>query len=191
MRRVAIVNNGRAEPKRLITLLSGSNISVFSYDEAAAVSSGFDLIVLSGTSHLTAVFDTDKLQAELELIRTTQSPLLGVCFGTQLINLAFGGTLKEIGIANPLRTAVEIEVLVDDPLFNHRKHFLAYDAHRWVIDTPAPEIEVLARSSHGPEVVRHKTLPIYGFQFHPEKMTDETYGDELYASFINRFAPLV
>ena len=78
---------------------------------------------------------------------------------------------------------ISVTVVKDDPLFCGRKSFEAYDAHRWIIDEIGSGLEVLATSLHGPEVIKHGDRSIYGFQFHPEKMLDETYGDELYKSF--------
>ena len=186
--RIAVVNNGKGPLKRLTKLLHGNDVEIFTYAKAdTIIPDNFNLLILSGSSHLSAIYDQNKIKDELELIQRSTVPLLGICFGAELVTLAFGGTLKDNGPENKVSGGLEVEVLVDDSIFNGRKCFFAYDAHRWVIEQPGPELEVLARSAHGPEVIRHKSRPIYGFQFHPEKMPDETYGDELYASFVSMY----
>ena len=59
--------------------------------------------------------------------------------------------------------------------------------HRWIVDQTSPALQVLAESIHSPEVVRHTKYPIYGFQFHPEKMQDKTFGDEIFEAFVNQY----
>jgi anthranilate/para-aminobenzoate synthase component II len=34
----------------------------------------------------------------------------------------------------------------------------------------------VASSEHGPELIRHRELPIFGLQFHPEKAMDGANG---------------
>ncbi len=190
--RAAIVNNGKIRPERLITLLQGFDISVFSNTEIEkVVSEKFDLIVLSGSSSFPIVGNEEKLEKEMELVRTSAVPLLGICYGAQLINVAFGGTLRDMGVDQKLREVIEVEVVADESFFQGRTRFMAYDAHHWVIDSTPPELEVVARSVHGPEIIRHRSRPMYGFQVHPEKFPDESYGDELYASFNSKHMSLV
>ncbi|MEK7063402.1 MAG: gamma-glutamyl-gamma-aminobutyrate hydrolase family protein, partial [Patescibacteria group bacterium] len=144
-----------------------------------------DLIVLSGSSGFPVALDnSNALAAEIELIRSSTVPLIGICYGCELIAHAFGGTLADHGEGSREQDLVSIKVTKDDSIFGGRSEFEAYDAHRWVIaDVPA-EFEVLARSAHGPEVIRHKDRPLWGFQFHPEKMVDESYGDEVFNSLL-------
>lgn len=185
--RVAIVNNGTKEPEKLLALTAGHDVITYDFEQARDVLRGnFDLVILSGSSHMSVMNNLDRLSPELELIRMCPSALLGVCFGAELLAVAYGGTLrqrdhKEKGIYT-------ISTDTDDPLFAGRKAFEVYEAHRWVIDTLPNELEILAFSAMGPEVIRHRTKPQYGFQFHPEKMCDETYGDEVFRALLESIA---
>lgn len=183
--RVALVNNGTKEPQKLLDLLHGHDVRVFDSSQVPTLTtSEFDLIVLSGSSRFPITENEWLLLPEIDLIKTTTVPLIGVCYGCELIARAFGGSLVDHGEESKERDLVRVEVVADDPIFRGRTEFEAYDAHRWVIASLPPELRVLARSEHGPEVIRHTERLIWGFQFHPEKMMDKSYGDELFKSLI-------
>lgn len=183
--KVALINNGTNEPEKLLALLAGHEVTEYPLEQASdALCAAFDLVILSGSSRLPIAYNLDVLAPELKLIRECTSPLLGICFGAELLAVAYGGTLRDT--EHKEKGIYTITALSNDPLFQGRDSFDAYEAHRWVIDTIPTELELLASSDMGPEIVRHRTKPQYGFQFHPEKMCDETYGDELFRSFLER-----
>lgn len=185
--RIAIVNNGTKEPEKLLALTADHEVATYGFERAGDVLRGnYDVVLLSGSSHMSVMNNLDRLSPELDLIRSCTAPLLGVCFGAELLAVAYGGSLRDTG--HKEKGIFTVSILVDDPLFQGRTSFEAYEAHRWVVDTVPQELEVLASSDMGPEILRHRTKPQYGFQFHPEKMCDETYGDELFRSLLSRIA---
>ncbi|MES2931768.1 MAG: gamma-glutamyl-gamma-aminobutyrate hydrolase family protein [Patescibacteria group bacterium] len=185
---VALINNGTKEPEKLLALLAHDTVDQYPLERAdEALCGTYDLVILSGSSRFPILYNLEVLEPELKLIRECGSPLLGVCFGAELLAVAYGGTLRDT--EHKEKGIYEITVVVEDPLFLDRKTFDVYEAHRWVIDTIPTELELLASSHMGPEIIRHRTKPQYGFQFHPEKMCDETYGDELFRSFLDRVRP--
>lgn len=182
--KIAVVNNANSYPQNILRLI-GQEAEVFNFDKADEIDvNDFDLLILSGSSQFPIEYNKEKLQGEINLIRRSTIPTLGICYGCELIAVSFGGKLKDRGEGTQELKPIKVEVIERDEVFRGRKDFVVYDAHRWVIDTLPDEFEVLARSLHGPEVIRHKERPLYGFQFHPEKMLDETFGDELFNEFI-------
>lgn len=108
-----------------------------------------------------------------EVIATATIPILGICLGLQGIALAHGGTVAHApsprhGRLSEIRN-FGVDLFTDlPPTFNAvRYHSLA------VTDVPA-ELEVTAYSDDGVIMgLRHRTLPQWGVQFHPESISTE------------------
>ncbi len=94
-------------------------------------------------------------------------PILGICYGMQLINKHFGGV-----VLPGLKTEygeTEIEVDAACPLFEGleaRQGVLM--SHGDSVKEPAPGFLVGARSDEVYAAIYHPGLKIYGVQFHPE-----------------------
>lgn len=103
-----------------------------------------------------------------EIIETVKNlidkkPILGVCMGNQLINLALGGNTKKMpfghhGGNHPVRDVKTGKV------------FITSQNHEYVVsDLPECLEATYVNVNDGTiEGVAHKTLPIYSVQFHPE-----------------------
>jgi anthranilate synthase component 2 len=127
----------------------------------------------------------------VELIRNNKKsvPMLGVCLGLQAMMIAFGGQVCP---------AEEIVHGKHDVIFHHRKNiytglslpFQAGRYHSLIADrkTLPSVLEVEAESKSGVIMgLRHRTLPYYGVQFHPESiLTPE--GDRLIQNFVQQCA---
>ena len=121
-------------------------------------------------------------------------PILGVCLGHQSIGQATGGVIvraKQLmhgktdtihhdgaglfaGLPNPL-TATRYHSLVIRPDTLHPDLLVS----AWAA-APDGSREIMA--------VRHKTLPLWGVQFHPESFLTQ-YGHEMLANFLKLRAP--
>ncbi|WP_199578503.1 aminodeoxychorismate synthase component I, partial [Streptomyces sp. CRB46] len=128
----------------------------------------FDNVVLSpgpGTPHRPADFGLCATIAE-----EGRLPVLGVCLGHQGLALAHGARVGRAPEPRHGRTSVVrhdgtgLFAGLPFPLEVVRYHSLA------VTDLP-PEIEATAWSSDGVLMaLRHRTLPLWGVQFHPESI---------------------
>lgn len=116
------------------------------------------------------------------------TPILGVCLGHQAICQYFGGSLTVLptvchGIASEL-----INVDYEDVLFkNLNEPIIVGRYHSWELsqdDFP----DILIPTSYAKEKsimsFRHKSLPIYGVQFHPESILSNQ-GKKIIQNFLS------
>ncbi len=121
-------------------------------------------------------------------------PILGVCLGHQSIGQAFGGKIIHAGSIMHGKTS-EIYHNNSDVFAGLSNPFTATRYHSLVIDKNSlpDSLEVTAwtlkANGEMDEImgVRHKTLPIYGVQFHPESILT-TYGHDILQNFLNLHA---
>lgn len=115
-----------------------------------------------------------------------KKPILGVCLGHQAIGAAYGGNIvraQQIMHGKTVRishTGTDIFTGLPTPYTVIRYNSLTID--------PATLPECLAVTATAPDGdimgVRHKTLPLYGVQFHPESVLSE-HGHALLRNFLN------
>jgi anthranilate synthase component 2 len=112
-------------------------------------------------------------------------PILGVCLGHQAIGQVFGGDV--IRAPAPMHGKVSQVFHEGTDVFAGLK--TPFKATRYHSLTLRPEtlpdmLAVTARTHDGVIMgVAHKTLPVFGVQFHPESIASE-HGHDLLANFI-------
>lgn len=185
--KILLIDNGTTLLQKLRVLIPGDEIVHLPSRIERGDLTDFDLIVLSGSKELTANYHRDHFKKEIKLIQDTQTPIIGICLGCELIAVAFGGTVRRLEERHS--GAREIEIISNNSTLGIRKGDLhkVYEGHRWIIDSTPDDFEILAVSNDGPEIIHHKTRSIWGFQFHPENFVDQTEGDEM---FLNLFLKL-
>ena len=125
--------------------------------------------------------DLDALQFDaLARFLEAGKPVLGICRGHQLLNIAFGGTLiqhlpgAEKHQSLPSGADNVHTVRIAENTFLHRLYGSACSVnstHHQGIDVPGKGLVTAARSEDGvAEAVEHESLPVWGVQFHPERM---------------------
>ncbi len=129
--------------------------------------------------------DAGRLAVIVREAAATGHPLLGVCLGAQGIGAAFGGRVVH---APRLMHGKTSEITHDasgvftglpSPFSATRYHSLCI-AH----DGFPPELRAIAASDDGViQGVAHRTLPIWGVQFHPESILT-TAGAQLATNFL-------
>jgi len=114
-------------------------------------------------------------------------PILGICYGHQLISMHYGGEVSsgkaEFGKAN-------LEILKkDSPLFfNIPDDSTVWMSHSYYVSKVPIDFEVTAKtSSVAIAAVENEKLKRYGIQFHPE-VFHSVFGLEIISNFLFRIA---
>ena len=125
----------------------------------------------------------------VELIKSSQVPILGVCLGHQAIGAAFGGNIiKAPEVFHGKTSSIDHDGSI---LFSEiEKSYDVVRYHSLIIDmkTLPNELNVTATLSDDNEIimaVEHINRPIYGVQFHPESI-DTNNGIKLIENFIKK-----
>lgn len=136
---------------------------------ASELKKDFAGIILSGGPN--SVYETGAPQCDPGIFELG-IPVLGICYGMQLMNRTFGGTVlpsptKEYG---ETEITVEPDCLLFDGLSSDQ-HVLM--SHGDSVGEPAPGFQVVGKSisTHHHEVVaaiQNREARLYGVQFHPE-----------------------
>lgn len=123
----------------------------------------------------------------IDLLRARPDvPLLGVCLGHQALGSAFGGTVSRARVLMHGKTSevehggVGVLAGLQSPFVATRYHSLAVEE-----DSLPGTLEPLAWSEDGTLMaMRHRELPYWGVQFHPESVLTDT-GPHLLQNFLN------
>jgi anthranilate synthase/aminodeoxychorismate synthase-like glutamine amidotransferase len=132
--------------------------------------------------------DPDRAGICLDLISAAAEarlPLLGVCLGHQAIGQAFGG--RVVRAPEPWHGKVDSVSHGGTDIFEDvASPFRATRYHSLVVDRDAlPEaLETTAVNQAGIIMgMRHRSLPIFGVQFHPESIASE-HGHRILGNFL-------
>jgi GMP synthase (glutamine-hydrolysing) A subunit len=177
--RVLAVNNypSRERFERLEKCVASNGAEVTSVDWSEVSTHMFDSydgVVLSGSPDMMSEPKVQsKFSAEVEAMRETKSPVLGVCFGHQMMAHAFGSEV--VKDSQPVLAMVPTSVLADDPLFKGLpKSLMLLESRHEVVKSLPDGFRLLASSSTSRlATMKHARLPLYGVQFHPERFTSE------------------
>ncbi|MBW1646106.1 MAG: aminodeoxychorismate/anthranilate synthase component II [Deltaproteobacteria bacterium] len=113
-------------------------------------------------------------------------PILGICLGHQAIGTAFGGRVVRAGRVmhgktSPIRhDGRDLFADLENPLTATRYHSLVIDR-----ETLPACLEVTATAEDDGEImgVKHRELPVWGIQFHPESILTTT-GMDILGNFL-------
>jgi len=162
------------------------------YSEIHPASQGRDLafirmfapkgIILSGGP--SSVFDPGAPGADPGLLELGV-PVLGICYGMQLIAHLAGGKVRP----SPEREygRAEVTLLENTGIFagfERQERITVWASHSDKIEEAPPGFERIAVSANAPlAAMRHRSAPIYGVLFHPE-VAHTTRGGEILHNFL-------
>lgn len=140
----------------------------------------------------------ERTDFEIELLKEVlrfKKPVLGVCLGTQLINVALGGTLYQdipLQISNSLnhRSLHNVSIKKDtllNRILRGVEDIAVHSGHHQAVKVTGDGLIASAFSSDG--VIEAIELPEYpflvGVQWHPERTPDDENSKRLFNVFCN------
>ena len=128
-----------------------------------------DGVIIGGST--AGVYETDKygwIEDEKALIRQLAErdiPTLGICFGHQIVNSAFGGEVINTGNRKSYLVNAEF---TDDPLLRDVKPVVPV-LHSDRVTRKGEGMEVIGESGYYDNfATKHQDAPVWSVQFHPE-----------------------
>ena len=122
-----------------------------------------------------------KVVDEIKKLTESQTPMFGICLGHQLIGSAFGGETYKLkfghrGGNQPIKdlTTGKIEI-------TSHNHGFAVDAESLPADVEVTHINLNDQTVAG---LRHKTLPVFSVQYHPESAPGPHDSEYLFERFV-------
>lgn len=146
---------------------SGREGEIFPFLETDFSNKNWEKAIISGAPILLSQIDDTTLYVQqAKALLNLEIPLLGVCFGHQIIGIAHGAScfMGEEDRANQVITKVQ-----DDPIFEGLdSEFEMSQDHCEYINLPEGFIHLGKSQVTEIEAMKHHSKPIYGCQFHPE-----------------------
>jgi anthranilate/para-aminobenzoate synthase component II len=182
--KILVVDNVTIGMHSLMEALKGYPHDRISYRQITpAILNRYDKVILSGGHGFGVLHPNSKYKRELDAVKKSRKPILGVCLGFQLICRAYGAELGDIKRYE--KGVLVVRKVGADPLLKGLPaSFKVYENHRHIVKKVDGKLVELAVSKDGIEMVRHRTKPMWGTQFHPEKFVKRTIGRRVLYNFL-------
>lgn len=166
-----VLDNGSVYTKSLLDFLTEKRI----HHETTT----FEKIILSSLSKYSALILSGRRKnnplmnvVNSKIIKyavTEKKPLLGICYGAEILALTLGGTLKKMNQIH--KGNQEIEILKTNPLCSGKIN--VFESHSYLISKIDTSFTQIAKSNVCDfEMIQYDNLNIFGTQFHPEMSSD-------------------
>ena len=132
-----------------------------------------DAVILSGSSlNLSQPNKMEYMRKSIcTLLRLYETPILGICFGMQLIATMYGGTISRL--LQPVQTEATIHVDPGSLLLNgESKNIQITLSHQDYIQTVPKDFKVYSCRQDCIQIVESLKFLRFGVQFHPEKQVE-------------------
>ncbi len=142
---------------------------------------GLSGVILSGGP--CSVTDHDAPDVDFEHLKSLGVPVLGVCYGMQLLNQKFGGDLKP-GTTSEYGPAALMIQKADSLFLDVKDASQVWMSHSDTVSRIPKGSEVLACNEEGQAVALRFRDGFYGIQFHPE-VTHSHEGRQILKNFLD------
>jgi GMP synthase (glutamine-hydrolysing) len=165
-----VVDNGSVYTESILDFLktTDTKFDQLHFDEISITGLGYSSIILSGRRQ-----NNPKMNAiNAKIIKhalENRKPLLGICYGAEILALTLGGTIKKMKVAR--QGLHEIDVIKDNPICTGK--ISAFESHSYMVAKLDSSFTQLAKSSSCEfEIFQLNGHNIFGTQFHPEMSED-------------------
>ena len=138
-------------------------------------------IILSGGPSSTS--DEDAPDIDFDLLKSFNVPVLGVCYGMQLLNIKFGGSVKSSNHREYGQAGL-FPVTSEGLYAGISKESQVWMSHSDTVDNLADNCTIIAKNQHGTPVSLKWGDSFYGIQYHPE-VTHSHEGTQILKNFLD------
>lgn len=132
----------------------------------------YDAMIVTGSKYhvYTRQRWVQESQMVLRAALADEVPILGICYGHQLLADTLGGTVEKMDEREMgYRQIEKTEAGQDSDLLNRLDDpFMAFTSHQDTVTTRPDDTTVLAENEYGIQALRSEIFPAWGIQFHPE-----------------------
>lgn len=175
-----VVDNGSVYTKSLLDFLIEKRIhhETITFDKIILSElSKYSSVILSGRRKNNPLMNAINSKI-IKYVVTEKKPLLGICYGAEILALTLGGTLKRMNQIH--KGNQEIEIIKTNPLCNGK--ITVFESHSYLISKIDTSFTQIAKSNVCDfEMIQYNNLNIFGTQFHPEMSSD---GKRLLEKFV-------
>lgn len=132
--------------------------------------------------------DLEKIMPDIKKIITSRIPVFGICLGHQLISLAFGGDTYKMKFGHRGGNHGVYDRDMDKAFITSQNH--GYAVKENSLNKKDIVVTHINLNDNTVEGIRHKSLPVFTVQFHPEGCPGPTDTAYLFDKFL-KFMTLV
>ena len=161
-----VLDNGSVYTKSLTEFLDKKDIQ---FEQKTSQSfdlnllENYDSIILSGRRKNDKKINEINSKIIIFSIKTN-TKLLGICYGAEILALTLGGTIRKISTQKGDEI---VEVLKENSIFSDSLN--VFESHSFEISKLPKSLIPLGRSKNCKhEIIQYEDKPIFGTQFHPE-----------------------